>query len=130
MWGRSKRPRGRPRKSLGELVADGTFLARRHAELLAGESISDPTLAALRQLYRQAGDDRQRRRVALQFERLVRESLIRSRELRELLVREFAPDLTSPARSSGLTPSSATSSPSFSGSTTSRRPSLPTDSVT
>jgi hypothetical protein len=65
---------GRPRKSLDELIEDGSFLARRHAELLAGELVDDPTLAALQQLFRQAGDDGQRRRVALQFERLVRES--------------------------------------------------------
>jgi len=63
---------GRPRKDLGELVAAGTFRARRHAELLAGELLDDPVLQAVQALYRQALDDRQRRRVALQFEKLVR----------------------------------------------------------
>jgi hypothetical protein len=63
---------GRPRKSLEELIADRSFLARRHAELLAGAPVDDPTLAALQALWRQAGDDRQRRRVALQFEKLCR----------------------------------------------------------
>jgi hypothetical protein len=63
---------GRPRKTLSELVRDGSFLARRHAELLAGDPVDDPTLAALQALYRQAGDDRQRRRVALQFEKICR----------------------------------------------------------
>ncbi len=70
----SKRPRGRPRKSLEQLVADGSFLARRHAGLLAGELVSDPTLRSLQQLYVQAGDARQRRRVALQFEKIARGS--------------------------------------------------------
>jgi hypothetical protein len=66
------RGRGRPRKTLEQLVADGSFLARRHGELLAGEPLDDPVLSALQQLYRQAGDDRQRRRVALQFEKVCR----------------------------------------------------------
>jgi hypothetical protein len=57
---------------LNELIDDGTFLARRHGDLLAGESVDDPTLAALQALYRQAGDDRQRKRVALKFEKLCR----------------------------------------------------------
>jgi hypothetical protein len=68
--------RGRPRKSLAELIEDGSFLARRHAELLAGDDVEDPTLAAVQALYRQAGDDRQRRRVALQFEKLVRKPVL------------------------------------------------------
>jgi hypothetical protein len=71
MLERMKR-RGRPKKGLAQLVADRSFLARRHAELLAGAPVDDPTLAALQLLYRQAGDDRQRRRVALQFEKLCR----------------------------------------------------------
>jgi hypothetical protein len=71
MLERMKR-RGRPRKTLAGLVADRSFLARRHAALMAGPPVEDPTLAALQALYRQAGDDRQRRRVALQFERIVR----------------------------------------------------------
>jgi hypothetical protein len=67
-----RRRGGRPRKTLEALVADGSFLARRHGDLLAGEPLDDPVLAALQALYRQAGDDRQRRRVALQFEKVVR----------------------------------------------------------
>lgn len=69
---RGRRPRGRPRKTLAELVREGSFLARRHDGLLAGDDVEDPTLAALQALYGQVGDDRQRRRVALRFEKICR----------------------------------------------------------
>jgi hypothetical protein len=74
MWGRSRRPRGRPRKTPAQLVADGTFLARRHGGLLAGESVDEPTLAGLQRMYRRAESDRQRRKIAIAFEKLVREA--------------------------------------------------------
>jgi hypothetical protein len=74
MLERMKR-RGRPKKGLAQLVADRSFLARRHSGLLAGPLVADPILASLQQMFRQAGDDRQRRRVALKFERLVREAV-------------------------------------------------------
>jgi hypothetical protein len=66
---------GRPRKLLEELVADGTFLARRHAELLGGPPVEDPRLAGLQRMYRRAEDDQQRRRVAISFEKLVRQDV-------------------------------------------------------
>lgn len=52
---RGRRPRGRPRKTLAELVREGSFLARRHDGLLAGDDVEDPTLAALQALYQQEG---------------------------------------------------------------------------
>ena len=66
----------RPRKSLKALVAGGTFRARRHADLLAGPLLDDQTLAALQRLYRQARDDRQRRRIAVQFEKLCQQASV------------------------------------------------------
>jgi phage terminase large subunit-like protein len=65
----------RPKKRLDQLVRDGTFLARRHEQLLDGPELSWPTLAELQQRYDAADDDRLRRTIALDFERAVRAQL-------------------------------------------------------
>jgi hypothetical protein len=65
---------GRPRKTLRELVWDGTFRARRHASLLAGEPMDErPDLADLQWLYSAAEDDFVARAIAVRFERIVRD---------------------------------------------------------
>lgn len=64
-------PRGRKTHSLYERVRDGSFLARRHEELLAGDDLEWPAFAALQASYRAAGTDQERRAVALEFEKLV-----------------------------------------------------------
>jgi len=64
-----------PRKTLVELaLIDRTFLARRHAELLVEEQLVDePRLRRLQQAYREQMDGLERRRLALAFEKVVRE---------------------------------------------------------
>jgi hypothetical protein len=62
----------RPRKTLDELVRDGTFLARRHEGLLAGPILPQLALAALQREYIRADDERVRRVIAREFEHIVR----------------------------------------------------------
>jgi hypothetical protein len=51
----------RPRKTLDELVRDGTFLARRYEGLLAGPILPQLALASLQEQYVAADDERLRR---------------------------------------------------------------------
>lgn len=64
---------GQPRKKLSEHVRDGTFEARRavHRELLAGDDVPWPALAALQRRYRDAESDFEKRAIAREFERTV-----------------------------------------------------------
>ena len=63
----------RPRKTLKQLVEQGTFLARRPEDrkLLAEEPLQWPNFANLQIRYRAALTDPERRHVALEFEHLV-----------------------------------------------------------
>lgn len=61
----------RPSKSLLEHVRDGTFRARRHHELLAGEQLQWKTLSRLQDEYRAAGDVFSKRRIAVEFENAI-----------------------------------------------------------
>jgi len=58
----------RPSKSLLELVREGTFRARRHHELLAGENLQWKSLAKFQDEYRAAADLFSKRRIAVAFE--------------------------------------------------------------
>lgn len=59
-----------PKKSLAQLCADRTFLARRHADLLVSEPLLDDlALRDLQRQYRQESSDLERRRIALELER-------------------------------------------------------------
>jgi phage terminase large subunit-like protein len=60
------------RKTLVQLVQDGTFAARMDRELLEGPDVPWPALAALQSRYRAEGAEFARRAVAREFERLVR----------------------------------------------------------
>ena len=61
------------RKSLAELVADRSFLARRHADRLPGAPLLErEDLRALQQAYGAAGDDMAREAVLVALERAVR----------------------------------------------------------
>ena len=62
----------RPSKSLQERVRDRTFLARRHGGLLAGALVTSEELAAVQAAYQSATSDRERRALALDFERALR----------------------------------------------------------
>ena len=62
----------RPAKSLKERVRDRSFLARRHAGLLAGPLADHPELRDIQVAYQAAETDRQRRLLALDFEQNVR----------------------------------------------------------
>ena len=63
----------RPRKSLEQLVVDGTFRARHHHERLHGSPVPWEPLARMQERHQRADSDRERRFFALEFERLVRE---------------------------------------------------------
>src|SRR5438094_1904773 len=65
-------PRGRPLKTLAELVRDGTFEGRRaeHRERLLGPDLPWPQFAALQGAYRLATVE-ERHPVALEFQRAV-----------------------------------------------------------
>jgi phage terminase large subunit-like protein len=64
---------GRPSKNLLEHVQDGSFMARRHADLLEAEpDLRWPALAALQQQFRESTEELQRRALALEFEHAVR----------------------------------------------------------
>jgi AraC-like DNA-binding protein len=60
-------------KSLDEHVLDRTFRARRHHDLLAGPVVPWPELAALQSRYAAAAHELERRAVAVEFERAVRD---------------------------------------------------------
>lgn len=61
------------KKSFREFVADGTFLARRHAHLLDQEPlVADTELAKLQRAYQREGSELERRAIALRFEKAVR----------------------------------------------------------
>jgi hypothetical protein len=62
---------GRPSKTLTELVLDGTFRARRHHELLAGEDVQWRSLAGIQAHYRAADHELERRRLAVDFENAI-----------------------------------------------------------
>ena len=59
------------KKSLQELVADGSFLARRHADRLLEEPLKRKDLAALQETYAGESDKLVRAAIALAFERAV-----------------------------------------------------------
>src|SRR5438128_640719 len=60
-------------KTLGKLVADRTFLARRHAQLLAQSVlVEDPQLRALQASYRAEESHLERQALARRFEKLCR----------------------------------------------------------
>src|SRR5919201_3144407 len=62
------------RKTLADLVRDGSFLARRHADLLVtGALVADPVLASLQERYRAERSELERRQLALWFEKAVRD---------------------------------------------------------
>jgi hypothetical protein len=63
------------KKRLHDFVKDKTFLARRHAPLLLSNPlIWDDELRELQERYQQQDDTYARRKVALRFEKLVRET--------------------------------------------------------
>jgi hypothetical protein len=65
---------GRPRKSLEQFCRDRTFLARKHAHLLAdAPPLSDPVLAHLQRRYADEETLMLRRPIALLFEKAVRD---------------------------------------------------------
>jgi hypothetical protein len=64
----------RARKRLEDLAVDGTFLARRHAQLLVDEPLLDePTLRQLQEDYRVESSELEQRAIALRFEKAVRD---------------------------------------------------------
>ena len=61
------------KKTLRQLVAERTFLARRHADRILDEPLDDrPDLLALQGAYQAAADDAARQSIAVSFERTVR----------------------------------------------------------
>lgn len=70
----TRRAGGRPRKTLADLIRDGTFSARHHESRLASaEELPLPELERYRRRYRAARTPEQRREIALELERIVRE---------------------------------------------------------
>jgi hypothetical protein len=63
---------GRPAKPLTQLVRQGTFRARRHAQLLTQPDVSWDAFAALQRKYRACTEPQERYSVALEFEQAVR----------------------------------------------------------
>src|SRR5437868_2500077 len=62
------------RKTLNDLVHDRSFLARRHSPLLLeAPPVADPDLANLQELYQAERSELERRALALQFEKALRE---------------------------------------------------------
>jgi hypothetical protein len=62
----------RPAKTLLQLVAGRSFMARRHRDLLAGPTLPDVELAQLQARFAAAAGEAERRAVAVEFERFVR----------------------------------------------------------
>jgi phage terminase large subunit-like protein len=84
--------RGRPSKSLADLVREGTFRARRHHELLAeGELVRWKPLAAIQERYRGADNEFEQRSIAREFEneipRLLEQRRRKQKSLDELLAK-------------------------------------------
>jgi hypothetical protein len=71
---------GRPAKPLTQLVREGAFRARRHAELLPGPDLAWDAFAALQQKYRACVEPQERYSVALEFEQAVRAAQRLARE--------------------------------------------------
>jgi hypothetical protein len=68
-----------PKKSLADLIWDQRFLARRHAHLLrSSKLVEDDALRELQQAYRAETSERERRARALDFEKAVRDPMLRS----------------------------------------------------
>jgi len=66
-------PQRLPRESVGEVVWDQTFVARKHAHLLrADDLVDDAGVRALQVLYRDERSPHERQRLALAFEKAVR----------------------------------------------------------
>lgn len=86
---------GRNAKTLLDLVEDGTFLARRHHELLDGDLLRWKTLSKLQVAYREAGTDFERRRIALEFEKAV-PKLLAKRESSSLSLKDAMDKLGPP----------------------------------
>jgi hypothetical protein len=61
-----------PKKTLEELVADRSFLGRRHADRLLEAPLKQPDLRRLQQSYATETDEGVRAALALAFERAVR----------------------------------------------------------
>lgn len=97
----------RKRKTLAELVRDGSFLTRRHEQLLDGDLVDDDELAELQAAWQLESDSWRRRKVALRFERACRDGAgDRSASTREALeghLLELGPP-RSPERRSGIWP--------------------------
>lgn len=70
-------------KTLQELVRDESFLARRHARLLVSDPLvdDDDGLRALQERYRAEDGELERQRLALQFQKAVRDPLQRVQDL-------------------------------------------------
>jgi phage terminase large subunit-like protein len=91
-----KRGRGRPTKSLNELIRDGTFEGRRshHRDLLVDEPlVENKTLRKLQQEYRRAEHELERHRVAREFEASVRRIAARRERRRGDDLAEFLASL-------------------------------------
>jgi hypothetical protein len=85
-----------PRKSLEDLVADRTFLARRkrHRELLDGVLVRDPALRAIQRSYQQETSSAEGYLLAQQFEKQVRAGVQAPQlELTHLLRASIGPNL-------------------------------------
>ena len=64
----------RPKKSLAERVHERSFLARRHGELLELEPlVADKGLRGLQKAYIECSNPFERRALALEFEKAVRQ---------------------------------------------------------
>ena len=63
-----------PAKNLTAHVLDGTFRARRHRSLLTGPVVPWPALAAIQSQYAATTHELERRKIAVDFERAVREA--------------------------------------------------------
>jgi phage terminase large subunit-like protein len=82
---------GRPRKSLLELVRDGTFLARKDHEMLAdGPLLRWKTLAGLQQRYRACETEFEQRAVAREFEKAIPQLHERRRRARRSIDEQLA----------------------------------------
>jgi phage terminase large subunit-like protein len=61
--------RGRKEKTLLELVEDGTFVRRKHADRIAGPDLPWKSLSRLQEEYRAADNEFEKHRVSVRFER-------------------------------------------------------------
>jgi phage terminase large subunit-like protein len=80
------------KKNLQRLVLDRSFLARRHEELLqTSPLVADPRLRELQKRFRRRRDQGERRAVALEFQRAVRERASAPSSELDVLLRELGP---------------------------------------